>query len=168
MSRYSVIDGVPHIVGNAERRHSSTAQGLRVAVVAARFNEFIVDEMLHGALDAWERHGGTADDITLVRVPGAFELPLACKHLASSGRYDAVVALGCVIRGDTPHFDYVAGEAARGLSQAALDTGRPVVFGVLTVENVAQAEERADPKRMNKGGEAMESAIEMALLLRQA
>ena len=167
MSRFSVVDGVPQIVGSAELRHSSLASGLKVAVVAARFNDFIIDAMLQGALDAWERHGGAAEALTLARVPGAFELPLACKRFAASGRFDAVIALGCVIRGDTPHFEYVAGEAARGLNQAALDTGVPVIFGVLTVENVAQAEERADTKRMNKGGEAMESAIEMALLLRQ-
>ena len=168
MSRFSVVDGVPQIVGNAEQRHSTLAAGLKVAVIAARFNDFIIDGMLQGALDAWARHGGSADDLTLARVPGAFELPLACKRFAASGRFDAVVALGCVIRGDTPHFEYVAGEAARGLNQAALDTGLPVIFGVLTVETVAQAEERADTQRMNKGGEAMESAIEMALLLRQA
>ncbi|MEN9705608.1 MAG: 6,7-dimethyl-8-ribityllumazine synthase [Pseudomonadota bacterium] len=169
MSRYRLVEGVPQRAGgDAGQRRSANAAGLKVAVLAARFNDFIVDRMLEGALDAWERHGGLGDDVALVRVPGAFELPLAAKRFAATGRFDAVVALGCVIRGDTPHFDYVAGEAARGLNQAALDTGLPVVFGVLTVENVAQAEERADPSRMDKGGEAMETAIEMALLLRQA
>lgn len=168
MARFRLVEGAPQLAGSTEHRRSTMAAGLKVAVLAARFNDFIVDRMLDGALDAWERHGGSGDDVSLVRVPGAFELPLAAKRFAATGRYDAVVALGCVIRGDTPHFDYVAGEAARGLNQAALDTGLPVVFGVLTVETVAQAEERADPSRMNKGGEAMETAIEMALLLRQA
>lgn len=146
---------------------SLSAAGLSVAIVAARFNDFIVASLLKGATESWQKHGGDAARLTLARVPGAFELPLAAKQLAASGRYDAVVALGCVIRGDTAHFDYVAGEAAAGLTRAALDTGKPVVFGVLTVENVEQALERAAINRMNKGGESMEVAIEMANLLRQ-
>jgi 6,7-dimethyl-8-ribityllumazine synthase len=168
MAQYRLVEGAPALSTGSGQRTSSGARELSVVVLAARFNGFLVDRMLAGALDAWERHGGMPANVTLARVPGAFELPLAAKRFAASGRYDCVVALGCVIRGDTPHFDYVAGEAARGISQAALDTGVPVAFGVLTVENLAQAEERADPARMNKGGEAMETALEMALLLRQA
>lgn len=143
------------------------ASALRVAIVAARFNDFIVASLLKGALESWQRHGGDPARLLVARVPGAFELPLAAKRLAASGRYDAVVALGCVIRGDTAHFDYVAGEAAAGLTRAALDTGLPVVFGVLTVETVEQALERAAVSRLNKGGEAMDVAIEMANLLRE-
>ncbi|HUO18849.1 MAG TPA: 6,7-dimethyl-8-ribityllumazine synthase [Steroidobacteraceae bacterium] len=144
-----------------------SARGVRVAIVAARFNDFIVASLLKGAAAAWSARGGAAADLTVVRVPGAFELPLIAKRLGASGRYDAVVALGCVIRGDTPHFDYVAGECARGLLDAGLDTGVPVVFGVLTVENVEQALERAATHSGNKGGEAMEAALEMAALLKQ-
>ena len=138
------------------------ARGLRVALVAARFNAPLVDRMLAGARAAWARHGGAPEDLEVFRVPGAFELPLACRQAAFSGRYAAVVALGCVIRGDTPHFEYVAGQCAQGLMQAGLETGLPVVFGVLTVENEAQALERADTARLDKGGEAVESAIETA------
>jgi 6,7-dimethyl-8-ribityllumazine synthase len=168
MSKYRLVEGAPQVSATSERKTSTVARDLSVAILAARFNEFIVDPMVEGALQAWERHGGQPDRITLVRVPGAFELPLAAKRFAASKRYDAIVALGCVIRGDTPHFDYVAGEAARGIANAAMETGVPVAFGVLTVENVEQAIERAQPARMNKGGEALECAIEMALLLRQA
>ena len=147
---------------------SLDARGLRVAIVCARFNDFIVGSLLRGAREAWSAHGGEPGDLLVARVPGAFELPVAAKRLAASGRYSAVVALGCVIRGDTAHFDFVAGEAARGISQAALDTGVPVVFWVLTVENVEQALERAATTRMNKGGESMDVAIEMANLFRLA
>jgi 6,7-dimethyl-8-ribityllumazine synthase len=143
------------------------ARGLRVAIAAARFNDFIVTSLLKGATTVWTARGGAADDLAIVRVPGAFELPLAAKKLGASGHYAAVVALGCVIRGDTPHFDYVAGECARGISQAALETGVPVIFGVLTVETVEQALERAATGTGNKGGEAMEAALAMASLLRQ-
>jgi 6,7-dimethyl-8-ribityllumazine synthase len=143
------------------------ARELRIAIVAARFNDFIVASLLKGALESWQTHGGDAARLVVARVPGAFELPVAAKRLAASGRYDAVVALGCVIRGDTAHFDYVAGEAAAGLTRAALDTGRPVVFGVLTVDTVEQALERAAVSRLNKGGESMDVAIEMANLLRE-
>ena len=141
------------------------ARGHRVAIVAARFNDFIVASLLKGATAAWTAHGGAADDLAVIRVPGAFELPLAAKKLAASGRYDALVALGCVIRGDTPHFEYVAGECARGLQQAGLDTGVPIAFGVLTVETLEQARERATGAG-NKGAEAMDSALEMASLLK--
>lgn len=143
------------------------ARGLRVAVVCARFNDFIVGSLLRGACESWAQRGGDPGELVVVRVPGAFELPVAARRLAASGGYSAVVALGCVIRGDTPHFDYVAGEAARGIGQAALETGVPVIFGVLTVDNVDQAIERAATSRMNKGGEAMDVAIEMADLFRR-
>ena len=142
-----------------------SARGLRVAIAAARFNDFIVASLLRGATSAWLERGGSPDDLAVVRVPGAFELPLAAKKLGASGRYHAVVALGCVIRGDTPHFEYVAGECARGLQQASLETGVPVAFGVLTVETVDQALERAATGAGNKGAEAMDTALEMASLL---
>lgn len=140
----------------------STARGRKVAVVAARFNEFIVASLLKGAEAAWARAGGVLEDLLVVRVPGAFELPVAARKLAASGRYDAVVALGCVIRGGTPHFEYVAGECAGGLQRTALETLVPVSFGVLTVETVEQAIERAATGQGDKGGEAMEAALEMA------
>jgi 6,7-dimethyl-8-ribityllumazine synthase len=143
------------------------AGGHRVAIVAARFNDFIVASLVKGATAAWAARGGAPEELAVVRVPGAFELPLAAKKLAVSGRYDAVVALGCVIRGDTPHFEYVAGECARGLQQVSLETGVPVAFGVLTVETVDQALERAATNAGNKGGEAMETALEMASLLKR-
>lgn len=142
------------------------ARGRRVAIVAARFNDFIVASLLKGAVAAWEKHGGASDALLVARVPGAYELPVVARQLALSGQYDAVVALGCVIRGDTAHFDFVAGEAAAGLTRAALDSGVPVIFGVLTTENVEQALERAALTRGNKGGEAMEVALETSSLLR--
>jgi len=138
------------------------AAGRRVAVVAARFNEFIVERLLQGAVGVWHSRGGDPARLTIARVPGAFELPVTVRRLAMSARYDAVVALGCVIRGETPHFDYVAGECARGLQLAALETGVPVAFGVLTVENAEQALARATEDGDNKGAEAMETALEMA------
>jgi 6,7-dimethyl-8-ribityllumazine synthase len=141
------------------------ARHRRVALIAARFNAGLVDQLIGGAEQAWRDHGGDPSRLLVERVPGAFELPLACKMFAASGGVDAVVALGCVIRGDTPHFDYVAGECARGLMDAGLQTGVPVIFGVLTTENLAQAEERADVARMNKGRESMEAALEMIELL---
>jgi 6,7-dimethyl-8-ribityllumazine synthase len=141
------------------------ASSRRVVIVAARFNSALVDRLIAGASDAWRAHGGAVSRLFIERVPGAFELPLAAKMFAASGRVDAVVALGCVIRGDTPHFDFVAGECARGLMDAALATGVPVIFGVLTTETQAQAEERADVARMNKGRESMEAALEMIQLL---
>lgn len=143
------------------------ARGLKVAIVAGRWNDFIIASLLKGARASWARHGGAPADLTVARVPGAFELPVAVKRFAATGRYDAVVALGCVIRGDTPHFDYVAGEAAAGLTRAQLDTGVPCIFGVLTVDTVDQALERAATTRMDKGGEAMDVAIEMADLFRR-
>jgi 6,7-dimethyl-8-ribityllumazine synthase len=142
-----------------------TARGRKVAIVAARFNEFIVSSLLKGATASWAEHGGAAEDLLVARVPGAFELPVVARKLATSGRWDAVIALGCVIRGDTPHFEYVAGECARGLNLVALETGVPVIFGVLTVETVDQALERAATTEANKGGESMDTALEMADLL---
>lgn len=141
------------------------ARGRKVAIVAARFNDFIVASLIKGASAAWSTHGGAPQDLMVVRVPGAFELPVVARKLAAGGKCDAVVALGCVIRGDTPHFDYVAGECARGLQLASLETGVPIAFGVLTVENREQALERAATSGANKGGEAMECALEMAALM---
>ena len=140
------------------------ARGLRVALLASRFNHFIVDRLVEGATDCVKRHGG--EDITLVRAPGAWELPLICQTLALSGRFDAIIALGAVIRGITPHFDYVAGEVTKGLAQVSMATGVPVTFGVLTVDTIEQAVERAGTKAGNKGWEAAMSAIEMANLQR--
>ena len=142
------------------------AAGLSLAVVAAEYNEHIVSQLLAGARGAWRALGGADAGLRVTHVPGAFELPLVAQRLIRSGKTDAVVALGCVIRGDTPHFDYVAGECAAGLQRVMLDTGVPVIFGVLTTENEAQAVERAAPDRMNKGGEAVRTAIAMARLLR--
>lgn len=141
------------------------ARDRKVAIVAARFNDFIVSSLLKGATAAWLENGGTAENLLVARVPGAFELPVVARKLASSGHYAAVVALGCVIRGDTPHFDYVAGECARGLQLVNLQTGVPVIFGVLTVETVEQALERAATSAGNKGGESMTTALEMADLM---
>jgi 6,7-dimethyl-8-ribityllumazine synthase len=143
------------------------ATGRRIAIVAARFNGDIVSGLLGGALARWRERGGEQEDLLVVRVPGAFELPLVSRKLALSGRYEAVVALGCVIRGDTAHFEYVAGECARGLQQASTDTGVPIAFGVLTVENIEQARERAGENQANKGADAMDSALEMAHVMAQ-
>ena len=143
------------------------ARGLRFAIVASRFNDFIVERLLNGATETLLKHGADADDIEIVRVPGAFETPLALKKLAASRRHDALIALGCVIRGATPHFDYVAGEATSGVSQVAMEHEIPVGYGVLTVDTIEQAIERAGTKAGNKGADAALSAIEMASLLRQ-
>ena len=148
-------------------RGELTAGGLKFAIVAARFNEDIVEPLLGGALATFKAQGASEQDVTVVRVPGAFELPLIASKLASSKRYDAVVALGAVIRGGTPHFEYVCHEAASGLTRAALDSGIPVVFGVLTTDNLAQAQERAGPGADNKGAEAALVAIEMANLIKR-
>jgi 6,7-dimethyl-8-ribityllumazine synthase len=142
-----------------------SAKGRSVAIVAARFNDLVVSSLLKGAHGYWAERGGEPDALLVVRVPGAFELPVVARKLAASGRYQAIVALGCVIRGDTPHFEYVAGECARGLQQASLDTGVPVAFGVLTVETLEQALQRAATGAGNKGAEAMECALEMAALM---
>lgn len=136
----------------------------RFAIVASRFNDFIVERLVAGALDAFARHGVSPDRITLVRVPGSWELPLVCARLAKSGKLDAVIALGAVIRGGTPHFDYVASEAAKGVAMASASTGVPVVFGVLTTDSIEQAIERAGSKLGNKGFDAATAAIEMVSL----
>jgi len=138
----------------------------RIAIVAARFNHFIVDHLESGCLDALRRHGVQDSGITIARVPGAFEMPVAVKKMAASGKYDAVIALGAVIRGSTPHFDHVAGACSRGLAGVASETGVPVIFGVLTVDTIEQAIERAGTKAGNKGAEAAVTAIEMISLLR--
>jgi len=142
------------------------AKGLRFALVVARFNSFISDRLLDGAIDALSRHGADTDDLVIVRVPGSFELPLVVKKLAASGRFEAVIALGAVIRGSTPHFDYVAAEASKGLAHSSLETGVPVAFGVLTTDTIEQAVERAGTKAGNKGWDAALSAMEMANLIR--
>lgn len=139
----------------------------RYALVVARFNSFVVESLLSGALDTLKRHGINEKDITIVRVPGAFEMPLAVKKVAGSGNYDAVIALGAVIRGGTPHFEYVAGECVKGISHVSLQSDVPVAFGVLTVDTIEQAIERSGTKAGNKGTEATLSAIEMLSLLRQ-
>ena len=144
-----------------------SVQNARFCLVVARFNSFIVESLLEGAIDTIKRHGADESDITVVRVPGAFEMPLIVDKIAESGDYDAVVALGAVIRGGTPHFEYVAGECVKGIAQVTLKHGVPVSFGVLTVDTIEQAIERAGAKAGNKGGEAAISAIEMVNLLRQ-
>lgn len=149
------------------RTGSLDATGLRIGIVAARFNEAVVDRLVSGAQDALRRHGCAPDDIHIVWVPGAFEVPLALSKLATSGAVDALVALGCVVRGATPHFDYVAGSCASGASHVALETGVPVGFGVLTTDTWEQAVERAGGKLGNKGAEAAATAIEMARVLKQ-
>jgi 6,7-dimethyl-8-ribityllumazine synthase len=143
------------------------ARGLRFGVVASRFNDFIVDRLLGAALDTLLQHGADHGDIEVVRVPGAFELPLAVKSLAAARRHDAIVVLGCVIRGATPHFEHVAREACSGIARAGLSYDMPIGFGVLTVDTIEQAIERAGTKAGNKGADAALSAIQMATLLRQ-
>lgn len=137
----------------------------RFALVASRFNSFVVESLISGALDTLLRHGVAHERITLIRAPGAFELPLVVQKVARSGNYDAVVALGAVIRGGTPHFEHVAGECTKGIAAVSLQTGVPVAFGILTVDTIEQAIERAGTKAGNKGGEAAMSALEMVNLL---
>lgn len=139
----------------------------KIGIVVSRFNEFISSKLLAGALDALQRHGVADENITVAWVPGAFEVPLITKKMAQSGKYDAVIALGCIIRGATPHFDYVANEAAKGSGHVMLDTGVPVLFGILTTENIEQAIERAGTKAGNKGADAAMGALEMINLLEQ-
>lgn len=140
---------------------------LKIAIVAGRFNEFITDRLVEGALDTLRRHGVAEEDIDVAKVPGAFEIPIAAQKLAASGKYDAVITLGAVIRGATAHFDYVCSEAAKGVAKAAADTGVPVMFGVITTDTIEQAIERAGTKAGNKGAESATAAIEMANLLHQ-
>ncbi|MGI6556126.1 6,7-dimethyl-8-ribityllumazine synthase [uncultured Pseudoramibacter sp.] len=142
------------------------AQQIKVAIVAARFNEFIVSKLVSGAQDALIRHGVNDDDIDIAWVPGAFEIPLIAQKFAQSGKYDAVICLGAVIRGATSHYDYVCNEASKGIAQVSLNTGIPVLFGVLTTENIEQAVERAGTKAGNKGYDVACSAIEMVNLIK--
>ncbi len=144
-----------------------TAKGLRFAIVASRFNEFITSKLLEGALDMLRRHGAPENAVDVVWVPGAFEIPLVAKKLADCGRYDAVICVGAVIRGATSHYDYVCSEVSKGVAQAALSTGVPVIFSVVTTENIEQAVERAGTKAGNKGADGAMAAMEMANLLKK-
>ncbi len=144
-----------------------TATTARFTILVARFNAFVVDELLKGAVDTLNRHGVADNNITVVRVPGAYDMPVAAKKIADKGECDAIIALGAVIRGGTAHFEYVAGECASGLSSVALDSGIPVAFGVLTTDTIEQAIERSGTKAGNKGADAAMSALEMTSLLRK-
>lgn len=143
------------------------AQGMKIGIVSARFNEFIVSKLLSGAIDGLVRHGVTEEEITSVWVPGAFEIPLMAQKMAQSGKYDAVICLGTVIRGATSHYDYVCSEVSKGIAAASMSTGVPVMFGVVTTENIEQAIERAGTKAGNKGYDCALGAIEMVNLMRQ-
>ena len=143
------------------------ARDLRFAILASRFNEFVVEPLIRGALDAFRRHGVADKQIDIVRVPGAFDIPIVARKLALAHRHDALVALGCVIRGQTPNFDYVAGECAGGIARIALESGVPIAFGVLTTDTAEQAVDRAGGKAGNKGADAALVALEMANLLRR-
>lgn len=143
------------------------AQGVKIAIVAARFNDFIVDRLISGAIDFFVRHGGEAEDITIIRTPGAFEMPLVCQKAAQSKKYDGILALGAVIRGATPHFDFVANEATKGLAQVSLATGVPIGFGLLTTDSIEQAIERAGTKAGNKGADAALALLESIRVLEQ-
>ncbi|MBO4317885.1 MAG: 6,7-dimethyl-8-ribityllumazine synthase [Mailhella sp.] len=143
------------------------ASGLKIAIVACRFNDFMVSHLIEGAVDYLCRHGAVRDDLTVIRVPGAFELPIVVKKIAESGKYDGVVALGAVIRGATPHFDFVANEASKGIAQVSLQTGVPVGFGLLTTDTMEQAIERSGSKGGNKGVEAADALLETIRVLEQ-
>ena len=143
------------------------AEGFRFAIIVSRFNDFICSRLVEGATDALKRHGATEGQVFLVKVPGAFELPIVAKKLAESGRYDAVICLGAVIRGATPHFDYVAADVSKGIANVALDTSIPVTFGVLTTDSLEQAIERAGSKSGNKGYDGAMAAIEMVNLFKE-
>lgn len=153
MPNHHVIEGTFQVDANA-----------KFAVLASRFNHFIVDRLVEGALDTLQRHGVAAENITLIHAPGAFEMPLVASQVAAKQQFDAIIALGAVIRGGTPHFDYVAGECAKGLAQVMLQHNVPVAFGILTTDSIEQAIERAGTKAGNKGGEATLSALEMVSL----
>ena len=144
-----------------------SAAGLKFALVVSRFNSFITERLLEGAMDCLRRQGVAEENLAVLRVPGAWEIPLVAKRLAQAGGYDAVICLGAVIRGSTPHFDYVAAEVSKGIAQVSLDSGVPIAFGILTTETLEQAIERAGSKAGNKGFEAAEAAVEMVHLLRQ-
>jgi 6,7-dimethyl-8-ribityllumazine synthase len=142
------------------------AENAKFCLVVSRWNSFVVEHLLEGAIDTLKRHGAAESDLTVVRVPGAFEMPVILEKVAAQGRYDAIIALGAVIRGGTPHFEYVAGEAVKGMAQVSLKHTVPIAFGVLTVDTIEQAIERSGTKAGNKGGEAAASAIEMVNLMR--
>lgn len=142
-------------------------EGLKFGIVISRWNSFLTERMLEGALDALIRHGANEADIQVARVPGTWEIPVAAQRMAKSQRYDAIICIGCLIRGATPHFDYLASDVTKGIGQIALQTGLPVTYGVITVENIEQGIERAGTKAGNKGAEAALAAVEMANLLRQ-
>lgn len=144
-----------------------TAKNMKIAIVVARFNEFITSKLLSGCIDCLIRHEAADEDLTVTWVPGAFEIPMAAKKLAESGKYDAVICLGAVIRGATPHFDYVCAEASKGIAQVSMQTGVPVAFGVLTTENIQQAVERAGTKAGNKGVDCAMTAMEMVNLFKE-
>lgn len=144
-----------------------TAKNMKIAIVVARFNEFITSKLLSGCIDCLIRHEAADEDLTVAWVPGAFEIPMAAKKLAESGKYDAVICLGAVIRGATPHFDYVCAEASKGIAQVSMQTGVPVAFGVLTTENIQQAVERAGTKGGNKGVDCAMTAMEMVNLFKE-
>ena len=154
-------------MSHKELQGGLVVEGQTFALVVSRFNEFITGKLLTGAIDAIERHGGESKNITVVRVPGSFELPHAAKKCAESGRYDAVLCLGCVIRGQTPHFDYIAAETTKGIAQVGLEFGIPVTFGVITADTLEQAIERAGSKAGNKGADAAVTAIELLNLYSQ-
>ncbi len=162
MSRHSSTGAARQREGGRAKR----ARGLRVGIIAGRFNAFIVEPLLQGAVELLLEHGAARSDVRSWHVPGAFELPLAAQRLARSGRFDAIIVLGAVIRGDTPHFDFVAGECAAGVARVALDTGVPVIFGVLTTDTEQQARARAGGRHGNKGAEAALTAIDMVHVLR--
>lgn len=140
------------------------ASGMRVGMVVSRFNDFLTDKLCRGALDCLTRHGASPEDLSVAYVPGAYEIPYAASKMAKSGKYDAVVCLGAIIRGDTPHFDYIASESAKGIARIALDQGLPVIYGVVTADTLDQAIERSGTKAGNKGWDAAEAAIEMVNL----
>ncbi|MCI0404329.1 MAG: 6,7-dimethyl-8-ribityllumazine synthase [Acidobacteria bacterium] len=152
----------------SERKGDLAGKGLRLAIVVSRFNSFITERLLSGALDALTRAGADEKKVEVVRVPGSFEIPVAAKTLAESGRYDAVITLGCIIRGETQHFDFISAEVTRGIQLAALETGVPISFGVLTTDTLEQAIDRAGAKSGNKGAEVALAAVEMANLLKSA
>jgi 6,7-dimethyl-8-ribityllumazine synthase len=143
------------------------AKGLKFAIIVSRFNEFITNKLLDGAIDALQRHGASEQNIDLIKVPGSFEIPLIAKKIAGKKSYDAVICLGTIIRGATPHFEYVASEAAKGISTASMETGVPIAFGVITADTIEQSVERAGTKSGNKGWDAALVAIEMAQLLKK-
>lgn len=142
-------------------------KGLKIAIVLSRFNDFITERLLNGAVDGLERHGVVSDDIAISRTPGSFEIPLVARKLAESGNYNAVITLSAIIRGETPHFDFVAAEMAKGVAKASMDTGIPIIYGAITADSLDQAINRAGAKSGNKGYTAAEAAIEMANLLKE-